>query len=725
MEQMKDPNTTFRTKAHTRKLPADPRPKVTAESNGANYDEAAKMYPWLDAYGKAIAAARLAMYNQDKWDKTMGWMEAYDYPQNPVADMFVVAEDGTVTPTAKAEKMFDDDPEGFEKADSLLSEWLKTRGQPQLVLKPMTREQAEKTDPNAHWSPTTDEYMLALEDAGIADEDVLRNYAQRNLEKMLLDDMRSGRFQYYNALRNRFLVGDKNITADDTTKIKQREGFGPSDDKKEFDKYSTPVVVAANAVAPLNARVALDPELNYKTGIPERLVRGVGDAGLLATYMLMPEALATKAAITTGLGSRFAKGGLRSLASRGAIRAGSGATAGAAGWGEKALEDVALEKGTGVGVNRGPVDVRDLGLEAGVGALANLASTQLLRGGKRSDNAFMLRSKMSNDPSVVKLKDIKESFDVTKGAVNKNAPELKREFADKAMANYREAYPNEVMEVEYPPKLQVRTADDIIMRPVRKLPEGQSVKKIIAQESEIPGSELYGAVEGVGRKGAGLWTTPKGNRFVEKASDPRFFNKYMAANPEYFKEFSDESVQTGLKDLMNESQIAGSPASNLFTGSKKVLPRDTWRAKFSEASGNLLPGESGSLKNIAMKNILKKNTPGQMSGNEFIPANKKQLDELAKASRKMHDRKQMNLVSEADLDAQRNYQMFGSEALGKGSKIFGFGLRTAGVPALMNNTQLASREVPRFLKDLLKKYVGEPTEPIKYEDKNNGKNSNK
>lgn len=724
MEQMKDPNTTFRTKAHTRKLPADPRPRVTAESNGDNYEEAAKKYPWLDAYGKAIAAARLAMYNQDKWDKTMGWMEAYDYPPNPVADMFVVAEDGTVTPTAKAEKMFDEDPDGFDKADSALSEWLKTRGQPQLVLKPMTREQAEKTDPNAHWSPTTDEYMLALEDAGIADEDVLRNYAQRNLEKMLLDDMRSGRFQYYNALRNRFLKGDKNITADDTTKIKQHEGFGQSDEKKEFDKYSTPAIVAANAAAPFNARVMLDPELNYKTGIPERIARGAGDLGLLATYIMMPEALATKAALTTGLGSAFAKGGLRSLASRGAIRAGSGATAGAAGWGEKALGDVGLENATGTGVNRGPLDLRDLALEAGTGALANLASTQLLRGGKRSDNAFLLRSKMSNDPSVVKLKDIKESFDVTKGAVNKNAPELKREFADRAMAEYRQAYPNEVMEVEYPPKLQVRTADDIIMRPVIKLPEGQSAKKIIAQESEIPGSELYGAVEGVGRKGAGVWTTPKGKRFVEKASDPRFFNRYMAANPEYFKEFSDESVQTGLKDLMNESQIAGSPASNLFTGSKKVLPRDTWRAKFSEASGNLIPGESGSLKNIAMKNILKKNTPGQMNGNEFVPANKKQLDELAKASKKMHDRKQMNLVSESDLDAQRNYQLFGSEALGKGSKIAGFAARTVGVPVVMNNTQLASREGPRFLKDLLKKYVGEPTEPIKYED-NNGKNSNK
>jgi hypothetical protein len=269
-----------------------------------------------------------------------------------------------------------------------------------------------------------------------------------------------------------------------------------------------------------------DPELKYKTGDVERAARFGADALLNAGYFLGPEWLTTQAALRTGIGAgRLLTGGLAGIGARAGTRAITGAGVGAGGYLYKHGLDPVFDKATGVGTSRAPFDTRDLAFESALGGFNNLLSTQLLRGGKVSDNAFKLRSEIAPDnPKAVDYSDISDMFglfkkrklkDVGKEPGTVTADEVthisgadaKPEFEKQPFQRYRDKYgKDEAVQVEsFPPMVLTDRAGDafVIRAPFRDVPEvrgGTAIKGMAADKT----SPYYGARKLSGA-GEGIW----------------------------------------------------------------------------------------------------------------------------------------------------------------------------------------------------------------------------
>lgn len=529
--------TTMRTNRYTRRKPGAPSASVQDKKplkarhslkTWANIQREANNAPWIRPIAEAMAKARLDLLNQDQWGKDIGWAEDIFVPTNPHPDLFdLVDGSDEIGTTADGDLLEINDPKKFELSLGEVMNFMKDRDKSELRLLPMTREEAEKQ--GKRWYQTTDEYIQALKDNQyIKDEAILREIANDEILRQLRADLDSGDPKYLNAIRR--LLDDDEYTPgdpkDDFLRIIKSQT-----DHSQFDPPSKVKVALGNTFAPISSRVWFDPELDYKTGKGEAAVRGLADIGLNAGYFLGPEWLTTRAALMGG--GKMLGGGLANIAARAGTRAGAGATVGAGGYLYKHGLDPVFDKTFGVGTSRAPVDLRDLGLEAAFGGLNNMLSTQLLRGGKVSDNAFKLRSDIApENPKAVDYGDIKDMFDLMKirKAKKTDSPDIARadeithitgsdaadEFAGLPIKKYHDKFgTNEAIETEsFPPMFVAErgsAGEPIVFVPFTNTPSS-SVKSAIKEEVRTPGSRYFGAKEGKGfgdgedNFGKGVWT---------------------------------------------------------------------------------------------------------------------------------------------------------------------------------------------------------------------------
>lgn len=750
-ETMKDPWTTARTDRHRANAPKVRRSEGGGFGNGEmNIEDYIAANPGLAEIAKAIALARLQMYNQDSWGNNMGWLEAFEDVPNPTPKLFTLADDGEVDISPEAQLLLEDDPEKYTKMFQDFGNWMDTgRQNKRLVLKPMTKEVAERDYPGYHWSRTTDEYMKALQDRGIAQEEGVRELAQHYLMRELIDDLASGEPKYADALKNRFLKDVEDPQPADTTEIRKRQGrvFGTD---KEFKRPNAAALALGNGFVPFITRNAGDPELRYKTSVPEWAARGLADAGLWALYGVAPEKAAADIALRTGIGSKIAAGGLKNMLARAGTRFGAGGLSGASGWSYKQLLDPAYDAAFGVGVNRGPADLRDLGLETFLMGLMNMGNTQFLRGGKESDNAFRMREWMAKDPKNVSFDDIMDSWKVMSqkklkdvkdnsmgiGAdeitnIRGTTPKAKKEFASMPMDRYHELYPNEGVQFNRNPPLEVKMGNrgpyKQVARPVMNKPHKGFISAM-QQEIKNPKSPYFGAVPGEGLGNKNTWlmsedvvkTLPTGRTTTKKqyvrlygdASDPQFFNRYMAQNPKRFANMSPEE-RNSIAELANEAQLRESGADKYFGNGQMALKGKDYAEEISSAEGHALPGDPASAKSAGKASTLK-NNPKYVNiiGKKVTPAPKKQVEHGQRAVKKYAERKNMNLVSKSDLQKSNNFQQFGNNAFTRGAGAVG---RLAVTPFLVNNSNLASHLIPTA-SEYYRKLFGPPAQQIEYKE---------
>lgn len=781
---MADPWYTFRSDRHRRGKPMAPETAVRDKKplkarhtlrTYANIQREAKNAPWLRPIAEAVAKARLDLLNQDIWDKDIGWAEDIYVPQNPHPELFQLADDGYST-TADADLMELQDPEKFKVNFGDFLKFAKTKDDSYLRLLPMKREDAESA--GKRWYQTTDEYLNALRELGYDPNDVLRDLAQTEVLRQMGEDIRSGNPQYVKAMK--YLLGDDEYEPSDDPEMdylrlieaQRKRGDGT------FDRPSGWKVALDNTFAPISARVSRDPELNYKTGLPEKVARGVADLLLNAGYILGPEWLTTQAALRTGIGGgKLLTGGISGPLARTGVRLGAGGAVGAGAYGYKHGLDPVFDYFTGTGTSRAPIDLRDWGLEALLGGATNVGFTGLLRGGKTSDNAFKLREMIAPDnPSAVDYGDIADMFQLMKprklkdvaeregkvrrGEVtNISGEDAKKEFVDMPLDKYRAEFGDgEAVSTEsFPPMLL--TEDFVpgmsyLHTPIKKSPvkAGKAFKDDIAD----PSSEYFGFAEGQGSgmEGRGVWgkdfkgydkpteAKPAGQiksggklrdlyeaepatvmvRAYEKASDPRFANKYFDYNVDFFgvnpktgaKEFSKEQ-KAGVKALMDKAQVKGSEESQLFSGQPSVRSGRDYAGEAAAARGHLRDGEEGSrLANNAKAALLEERSKfGKFDkdGN-FVEGTKQQSDALRKSTKKSIERSSMNVKGKSALGKQRDYQREGYGRLNVGVGSLG---RLLGQQAVANNANIMSNFIPYELPDWVTTF-GPRAKPTEYED---------
>ena len=365
------------------------------------------------------------------------------------------------------------------------SDWFyNKRGKKKLQLIPMTEDDAHKE--SLQWFPTTDDYIKALVETGVvANEDILRQEAQKALYNILREDIKNDRHEYDTALRNRFLdrTGNEEITPADTTVIDQTQKprlpnpvpiarvFTDMPTKREFEEYPFEQVLASNMVIPMTSHALYNPEYKYRTTPLGWGARLAGDAVTDAALAVAPELIGTRVALRTGIGS--GKSGMLRGLSQAGIRAGSGAATHGADW---ALNNLVIEplayNSTGEGISNAPADLRDMALQATLGGLTNAAVLPFYRAGKL-DKAMDIRRRMSpKNPDEVTYKDIKDSFGMFKSKkvdpssgskitseeiTNlKATPEVKKQFANMAYKDYDAKYPMSAQQVVMAPELKLK-----------------------------------------------------------------------------------------------------------------------------------------------------------------------------------------------------------------------------------------------------------------------------
>lgn len=751
-ESMKDPSTTLRTDRHRRQSPRrrDVGDSEHDYSKEMDIPEFMEKYPMLAEYAKQIALARLATYNQDKWGTDMGWGETFEFPQNPYPELFDPENLDTMSP--KAELLYMTNPDEYYNSLMGFNDWFEHRNEPQLRLKPMTREDAKKD--SIPWSQSMDEYMRGLAAQNIInDENQMRLMAQQQMYDILKEDLKSGKPQYEMALRK--LLDDKDeYEPADTAELaeKQRPGLGSDWD---FKQRNPALNFVLNGVVPFTNRIASDPELWHKAGPAQIGSRALGDAGMLALYALGPEALATRAALATGMGANVMSGGLKSLAARAALRTGAGAGVGAAGWGAKnLLADPLAYNAFGVGTQQGPADLRDLGLEALLGGAGNFMSTGLLRGGLKSDRAFRVREAMNPDkPSAVNYDDIKASFNAMKDkdVVSASSPRARKLFEQTDLEKYKAKYNKgdnreEVMVESNPPmtvNLNPKEGGPIELGTFQGLPKtGQ--KSAIKARVRDPKDEYHGFTVPPRAADAGLWKRtdilyePSGTSqvlmadrtgtkhlrdvtdlspvehrkvLIEDPSENMFFNRYMEQNKSFFAPYTAEE-KAALKSQMKKAQVRESDEAKQFTGRPEYMSGDEWAEMVRATRGDAINGDGANLSNMARNaQLTKKSTPGvrNKKTGEWSTSEKQQKN-FAKAKKTMTHRKDMKIVGKDYLSKQRDYQQ--SPVLGRASAWGGIILNKAGAPFITNNANLASDVIPYGVN-----FLGPRAEQIEYYEK--------
>ena len=429
------------------------------------------------------------------------------------------------------------------------------------------------------------------------------------------------------------------------------------------------------------------------------------------------------------------------------MRGGAGALTGASGWSYKQGLDPVYDSVFGVGVNRGPADLRDLWLEMALGGGMNMLNTQFLRGGKTSDNAFRIREQMAKDPSVVSYDDIMDSFKIMEprklkdvkdnsmgiGAdeitnVRSSTPKAKKEFASMPMERFHSEFPNEGVQFDTWPKLETRMGNrgpyKQVARPVMNKPE-RGFQSAMKEEIGNPKSPYFGAIPGEGLGSKNTWlvsenVTKKGATEPEKqfvrlygnASDDQFWNRYMAQNQKVFGKMSPED-RNSIAQLADEAQMRESGAGEYFTGKPMVLKGKDYAERLSSSEGHTLPGDPASAKSAGVVATLKHNPKYvNVDGKKVTPAPKKQVKKGQEATKKYGERKQMTLVSKKDLDRTRDYQMFGNNVVTKSLGTLG---KLAGTPFVVNNANLASNIIPTA-SEYYRKIFGQPAQQIEYKE---------
>lgn len=661
--------------------------------------------PWLVPALTAAVRGRLQLMSNPELkgagNKDVGFAEIYAYPESPYSEYFTPEVDPEtkelyLVPSDAANELSISDPEKFDAMVDEVAAWKARKDTPEFTMKPMKQKEAEEQ--GYAWFPTTERYIRALSaNNPNMPEYLVRKAANQIMQEEIINDLKSGSPKYSN-----FISG----LMDETPEELAGNPYKVSNTlrKRSDVNYDAPnpwKQLAGEALMSSLYGEMSDPELRYKTSMPEKIARGSADLGEdVAAFLIPTRALGTNAIRLGAKNNIFTHGLAKGLA---------GAESGLLDYGIHNLKEQGMNAAFG-GHEPPPIDFRDVGTAA---AMGTLLSPLIDIGGSRGDNAFGLRSKMASaNANKVTRRDIWDSFDALAPKHLKNVKDVNTAKGrtqamsinpkdvtpmsrsnEAAMADFvampygdigkrvKKKYGDEAYQanrVEFAPKLS-----DPIPLPN---PTGQQPAPFVAAITDIPAGNRSGDVmqKMANRKNSHLYPQTAGMRkdmssgtefkpfhpntvdvngkrkvraydetskLFPDASDPMFMSQYMQLP--YFADFGTEESRTALGELAKAAQTRMSPESKMFSGKKEVMDIPTWSRKVASLKGEALNNESAKNKNSAAMEIYRRHSePGAVVGGKFIPFTGKDLNVARKAKETATRRGEMKLVGKQDLTAR-------------------------------------------------------------------------
>lgn len=574
--------------------------------------------PELEPLLRQLALARIRMLNSDEgWtkDKKYGWGHKLDYPMPPDDNEYFSYREDPETGAVyidDSDKVLD-----FLLPNGEYNDEYKSRRKPfedylshqmNHVVEPMTREDAEKN--GYAWYPSTYEILNALAETqyGDGNKQALYDATQKLFSDIMLED------------------GDKE--SPEYEKAWARILNDDGEQETQFEAPNGVLSTGKNMVIPFTNAVLEDPELWYKTGTGEALVRGGTDALLNGAAVALPWAGAAAAA------TRFGRPAIGAML--------GGAAGGGANYALNRGANEAYDFFTGHGGIEHPIDLTDAGLEVALGSLGGLgASANRVRGMGR------LKRMMSPDtPKRVKIPDIDESIKIVDQKGTK--ADAKWPFESSAFKEYESKYPDAGTMVHVWPKLQVKVNDEF-------------GERVIPLAQGLPS----GKATNTGRK---LGTEANANKYVKVGKsgvempveyarpDAEFMKKWVEQNKSYFD--GKQALTTpgllregdlkGIAHAAKQAQEKDNPMAELFTGGLKFYKDRDFARKLSSLSGKHSDDEQN-VANLAMSNMLRSNQkPINYKNGRWHKVGPEQIKDKEKASKDYARRTSFNLVSNED-----------------------------------------------------------------------------
>lgn len=657
-------------------------------------------YPWIKNAIRSVVDARLQMYNSDDdWSKSKeyGWGEepytATHYPPDD-NEYFRYAQDDQglyIEDLPPALAMPYDE---YEKARKPFEVWLDNADR--YVLSPMTKEEAGDS---VNWYPTTNDYLNSIIASELGEKygDALYALAQEEFLGTLDKDLHSDSPKYSKAIsrlypnaggkpatveQNPSAIGDdRNAQAQKTMGDIVNEEGRKSDrilGTAEFERPNAVPLFATNTLVPYWSDTHWDPELNYKTSNKEAGARLAGDIATNALSVALPY----------GAGRIVGNAMMRPVI--GSVI--GGALGGAGTYGAKRGGDAILKGTTGRGGIEHPVDMLDLGVEMGAGALSGPFSN--LRGIRGAND--VRRAMDSKYWSKVTPKEVKDSFKASK-KYNSSNKQAQYDYEDLGWKNYRSKYPNGGAEIEMFPPLKVsgdnptdiiplatglpgKTTNKVFPNPLKPIAKkvGGSAKRtsdFLTRGTMDDADKLVGTI--LDSKGNPIMTT-KPQYYIKPDED--FVKNYARENADFLRgigmhindgfDVASANDLKALQDLMVKSQEKDSFLGDLFSGEKKVYTDKEMKSNLAHSGGTATDGKEY-MENKILHGLYAKN-PNQKIGTvnegKFTPATEKQQEEFNKATaevakRKGHKYATKDMLKSARKD-QSNWNELGKASLG-------------------------------------------------------------
>lgn len=585
--------------------------------------------PWLEPLLQKVALARLNLLNTDDgWakDKSYGWGHKLNFKEAPQDSEFFTLNQDPVTgeiwvedtdealkffknPTTTVERdgKFVDPQQAYKELRAPFEDY--AREPFTQAFEPMTEKEAKAG--GYDWYPTTNEVLNALIETqlGEGNKEALYDAAQYYLSEMLRDDRAKDTREFENADR-------KLLLSDGSTK----PSFEAPNGVAEFGK---------NMVIPFTNAVMADPELWYKTGRGEVAGRAVTDALLNGASIALPWIGGARGA---------------AMASRPAIGAVIGGAAGGnANYWLKRLANQGWDMGSGHGGIEHPIDLFDMAIETGAGALGGLGANANRVGGYRA-----LKAKMKPaDPTSVPTKDVNTSIKLAKQYGDKANAEP--HFRSEAFAQYGKDYPNAAKQVRMFPKLEAEASDDLGTRVIplaQDLPNGSAVRT-----GRVAGSGANANKYIDTRIKTTNPVTGKPYEVVNEwinGTDPEFLAAYRGRNAKFFDNLLREGDLKDIGKAAKKAQAVGAPEKEYFTGGLRTFSDKDYAAKLAALSGENFDDET-KIANKAIAHLLRNDVKiGNKVKGKFTKADPKQQKAYDKSMNTYKNRTNMKLVDATD-----------------------------------------------------------------------------
>ena len=577
--------------------------------------------PWLKPLLQKVALARLNLLNNDDgWakDKKYGWGHKLEFKQAPNdSEYFTLNQDPVtgeiwVEDTDKATELLDkngmDMSPMYKQLRAPFEDYV--REPFTQAFEPMTRDEAKQGAYD--WYPSTNEVLNALVETqlGQGNKEALYDATQRIFSELIADDRSKETPEFDNAWRK--------ILLDDG--ISQKPQFVAPNGVKEL---------ATNMVLPFTNAVMADPELWYKTGRGEVAGRVATDALLNGASIALPWFGGARG---TAMASRPVLGAIA-----------GGAVGGNANYWLKRLANQGWDMGSGHGGLENPIDLIDMGIETGAGALGGLGANANRIGGYR-----VLKQKMKHgDPSSVSAKDVRTSIDLVKQYGDKASAEP--HFRSEAFSQYSKDYPNAAKKVRMFPKLEAEASDDFgswVIPLAQDLPDGRAVRTgrapgFGANANKYIDTRIRTRNPATGRRHEVVKEWING-------TDPEFLNAYRDRNAAFFNKLLRQGDLKDIGKAAKKAQAVGAPEKEYFTGRWKTFTDKDYAARLAALSGDNFDDET-KIANKALAHLLRNDVRiGNKVKGKFIKADPKQQAAYDKAKADYENRTNMKLVDAID-----------------------------------------------------------------------------